>query len=91
MRLGMMPDEFWKLTPAELLAIAEGYAENRQDRIHELIYLAWHTEAFARTKQLPSLKSLIQKNEHHKEQTDDEMLAMARILNAAFGGEVKEI
>lgn len=56
--------------------------------MNEIIYLAWHTEAFARQKTLPPLKSLLQDEKPRHEQTDEEMMAMCKMLNAAFGGEV---
>jgi len=37
----------------------EGYAAKKTEREHELIYLAWHIEAFARQKQLPRLEKLL--------------------------------
>ena len=92
--LGIKPSEFWSLTLSELLIMAEGYNRKTKRRSNELISLAWHTEAFARLKKLPSLKSLIKDEDgmaQHREQTDEEMMAMASMLNAAFGGEVVEI
>lgn len=84
----MKPHEFWVLTPAEFSAIAEGYMRKQTTRSNELISLAWYTEALARTKKLPELKSLLQTNETKKPrvQTADEMMAVCRLLNAAFGG-----
>jgi len=37
----------------------EGYAESASERRQELLYLAWHIEAFARQKRLPSLKKIL--------------------------------
>lgn len=85
--LGLSNNDFWSMTPAELLIKAEGYKRKQKEKYNDLIYLAWHTEAFARTEKLPSLDSLMR--EKH-EQTDEEMMAMAKVLNAAFGGEVVE-
>lgn len=68
--------------------MAEGYGRRHKQRMNELIFTAWHVEAFARQKKLPALKSLMQET-HEKpkrEQTDDEMMAICRMLNAAFGG-----
>jgi hypothetical protein len=90
--MGLKPCEFWVLTFFELVKMAEGYVKCQKQHYNDLIYLAWHCEAFARTKKLPSLESIMQKTsvEQHKEQSDDEMLVMAKLLNAAFGGEVVE-
>jgi hypothetical protein len=88
--LHLMPSEFWRLTYAEFVSLAEGYKQRQTHRMNELIYLAWHVEAFARQKKMPPLKGLMQDTSEKRQQTDDEMMAACRILNAAFGGEVVE-
>jgi len=55
----MHPAQAWELTPFELGLFFEGYAEEKAERRQELIYLAWHIEAFARQKRLPSLKKML--------------------------------
>jgi hypothetical protein len=55
----MKPAEFWEATPHELWLMFEGYAESASERRQELLYLAWHIEAFARQKRLPSLKKIL--------------------------------
>jgi hypothetical protein len=91
--LGLNPQEFWDLTYAEFAQLVEGYSCRRQERVNELIYLAWHIEAFHRQPgKLPDLNSLLHEpSKPQKQQTEEEMLAMAKMLNAAFGGEVVEI
>lgn len=37
----------------------EGYEAKQIEHQQELIYLAWHIEAFARQKQLPKLEKLL--------------------------------
>lgn len=71
--------------------MVDGYKRNQKRKINELLYLAWHVEAFARQKKLPKLDSIIDDERHSKVQTDEEMKAMAMMLNAAFGGEVVEL
>lgn len=88
----MKPEAFWQLTYVELLTMIEGRARNKRSRLNELIFLAWHVEALARQKRLPALGSLlIEEKTTKKRQTDEEMMNMARLLNAAFGGEVIEV
>ncbi len=70
------------------MEMVEGYKKRKKQTFDELLYLAWHTEAFARMKKLPSLKSLIKGEK--RQQTDEEMLAMCKMLNAAYGGEFIE-
>lgn len=55
----MKPADFWELTPHELGLMFDGYAEGINERRQELLYLAWHVEAFARQKRLPSLKKIL--------------------------------
>ncbi len=43
-----------------------GHAEEKSERRQELIYLAWHVEAFARQKRLPSLKKVLKDSEIKK-------------------------
>ena len=73
------------------MEMVEGYKRRKKQTFDELVYLAWHTEAFARMKKLPSLNSLIKEEGKKREQTDEEMMTMAKMLNAAFGGEVVEV
>lgn len=85
--LELTPSEFWELTPAEFYAMAEGFAKRKRNRNNELIYLAWNTAALTRVEKMPDLKDLYEA-EPKKEQTDEDMLAVVKSLNAAFGGEV---
>lgn len=59
MNLGIDPILAWDYTPVELELIGEAKASEQKSRLNELIYLAWHTEAFARQKRLPSLEKLL--------------------------------
>lgn len=90
----MTPDQFWSLTYAEFYAILQGFNRRQVQHRNELLYHAWHTEVFARQKQLPKLADIIQDDseqvERKPKQSDEEMMAMCRMLNAAFGGEVVE-
>lgn len=76
------------MTFAEFVEYVKGYSRKNRQRINELIYLAWHIEAFHRERgRLPSLESLLIQDEiEPKQMTDDQMMAMARVLNAAYGG-----
>lgn len=69
--------------------MAEGYQKKYKQHMNELIYLAWHTAYLQRVTKFPDLKSLLQEDKKNA-QTDDEMMAMARMLNAAFGGDEVE-
>jgi hypothetical protein len=90
--LSLRPEEFWLLTYAELVSMAEGRIRNQKRRMNEMIFLAWHIEALARQKRLPALGNLLKEEKSNgRQQSDEEMMGMARLLNAAFGGEVIEV
>jgi hypothetical protein len=69
----------------------DGYNRCRKRQINDMIYTAWHTAVLSRVKDIPSLDSLMAGTERKKEQTNEEMMAMAKILNAAFGGTYTEV
>jgi len=72
--------------------MAEGRIRNQKRRMNEMIFLAWHIEALARQKRLPALSSLLKEDKaNSRQQSDEEMMGMARLINAAFGGEVIEV
>jgi len=76
------------MTYAELEVVIDGHIERRKDRNKELLYLAWHTGLFSRVDyKLPKFEDVIKVDNKPKlKQTDEQMMAMARLLNAAFGG-----
>nr|WP_276318556.1 phage tail assembly chaperone [Gudongella oleilytica] len=90
--LQLKPEEFWQLTYAELLTLADGRIKSQKRKMNEMLFLAWHIEALARQKKLPALSSLLKDDKTTgKQQSDEEMMNMAKLLNAAFGGEVIEV
>lgn len=91
--LELKPSEFWGLTPAEFYYITEGFKRRQTRRLNELMYAAWHAAILPRQKEIPPLNSLLRNydEEPKREQTTEEMMAMCRLLNAVFGGEVIEI
>jgi len=89
----LRPHEFWELTCAEFDRIAEGHKHKQRNHINEILFLAWHTEALARMPKLPSLNSLLYKNESSpskKIQTPEEMISICKLLNVTLGGVEKE-
>ncbi len=82
---------FWDYTPAEINLLSKRHNENRKQHIDDLIYLAWHTEAFHRSKKLPKLKDLIGKSKKKNQpQTPEQMLNNIKLLNQAFGGQTEK-
>ena len=87
--LGLRPSEFWALTPAEFLALVDGYRRVQVRRSNDLVSLAWWAAAFARQDRLPALKDLLQDPEAEpvkEEQSPDTMFGLIRMMNAAYGG-----
>jgi len=71
--------------------MVDGYRRKQKRRANEIIQVSWYTAVLSRQKEIPPLSQLLQDEDSPKhEQTDDEMLAMCKMLNAAFGGTVVE-
>lgn len=85
----MKPCEFWELTPKEFKIVLEVYADKQRERYNDLIYVAWHVEAFQRQKKLPKLSELIKTKKTKKQiQTDEDMFNVVKSINSMYGGEV---
>ena len=61
----------------------DGYMKSQEQKMQDLIYLAWHIEAFARQKKLPKLEGILKKMARRKpqEQKADkgELINIARL------------
>jgi hypothetical protein len=68
--------------------MSEAYKRRERHRINELLYMAWHTALFERQKKLPALNTVLldEQQKEHRKQTVDEMIAVVKLLNAAYGG-----
>lgn len=91
--MGLKPDEFWKLTYNEFIEMLIGHRKRERHEINKLLYTAWHMAVFSRQKKIPELKTILideEQQERPKEQTPEQMLAIVRIWNAAYGGTVVE-
>jgi hypothetical protein len=80
------PTEFWLMTIAEFVELTDDHKKQMLSQRNDLIYTAWHVAAFMRAKPLPDLKDVLITEAPAKHQTDDQMLAKARVLNMLFGG-----
>jgi len=87
MVMGLKPSEFWDMTPAEYIEYANSYKRTQEERVKELLWTTWNTAALIRTQRMPQYKDWMKFSEQKKQQTPDEMIAQARMLNALFGGE----
>ena len=84
--LNIRPCDFWQMTFAEFKELLECYQDKQKRHIDELLYQAWHIEAFARQKNLPALSEILSKKEADKKQTTEQMIDKCKALNAMFGG-----
>lgn len=77
---GFDPDGFWRQTPRTLDVILTGYVQRRRIEQEQALSLAWHIEALARAKRLPTLEKLLGRHEARVpvSQSNDEMLAALR-------------
>ena len=62
----------------EFELMVEGYNNRQVDKYNNLIYLAWHVEAFTRTKKLPELKKLLKKSNNNVELDNNKFIDMAK-------------
>ena len=96
--MGIDPFKFWMLTPSELFVMIEGYHKKQdikiKNKIDEILYTAWYTNALARTETLPKLEDFVdnvdKKEDKVKTQTAEDMIHMAKFMTAIFGGEILE-
>lgn len=78
--MGLSPDEFWKLTPYEFNLMIEGFLAREERKINDILYLAWHVEAFARAKRLPKLQTLLKKR---KPKSQKQLLPKEQLIGIA--------
>ncbi|MCR4436644.1 MAG: hypothetical protein QHH06_13165 [Clostridiales bacterium] len=63
--------------------MVEGYADKEAKRLQELLYTAWHIEAFARQKKLPKLEKVLKTKPAKKpgvnKSSKEELINIARL------------
>lgn len=81
MQFGLDPLTVGEYTPYELTLLAQQKQRRDQDEFENLLCLAWHTEAFARQKRLPTLGKVLRdakkKPKKHGSKSDAILKAMA--------------
>ncbi len=60
MRAGLLPSQFWAMTPKELGEYYKGKIWQEEQEQRKLVSLAWYTAALGRARRLPTLRSLIE-------------------------------
>ena len=68
-RAGFAPSEFWACTPYATALHARAKRDAIDDGRWDLLWQAWHVEAFARTKRLPPLGQILAKPSERKPKT----------------------
>lgn len=87
--IGMSISEFWEITPYELSIVAKGYTTRQEVEGKERIYQAYLISRFVWQKKI-DIEKILEVKKEKTVMTDEQMLANVKILNALFGGEVKE-
>ena len=85
---GLKPWEALDLTPRELALWLKGRAQAKTDHWRMTMWGAWHIAAYSRAKKLPKLEPILRRmgGAKRKRQTVEQQVALAEMLNAAFGG-----
>lgn len=95
MTAGFDPARFWTITPREVDRELRAAHRRREIDADERMSLAWHVEAFARTKKLPKLQDIIGKKSRQRQrsgpQSPDEQLANMKTLFIAWGGDKEDL
>lgn len=85
MQFGFDPLTVGEYTPYELSLLAKQRQKSNQDRFEDLLCLAWHTEAFARQKRLPSLGKVMRDARKKPKKQASKSDAILRAMAAAKG------
>jgi len=86
--LGLDPDQFWRKTGREILAICEGKQIQIRREHNESAWAAWHMAALGRAKKFPTLDSMMIRERRRQSWQEQKELATAWVL--ASGGKIIE-
>ncbi len=93
--IGITIPDFWEITPFELSVAAGSYTKRKEMDLKTdqqlLTIQAYEISRWVWAKKLDIKRILSEINSGTKEMTDNEMLQKVKVLNALFGGEVKNI
>jgi len=70
------------MTPWQLSTVLEVETDAQQARYELAVFTAWHVEAFARTKRLPDLKTVL--NSRTKARSADELATKVKVVMGMF-------
>jgi len=86
--IGLKPNEFWEITPAELYAFSTGYSQREKELYRRTIYGAYLSARLSRVKDFPDLSDLLVplERDHQQapkhEQSAEEMLEIIKSFDA---------
>lgn len=81
LRSNISPQEFWGLTPKEIVEVIEANLWGKEQEYKLAGWLAWHIAALERQKKLPKLERIIGSNQKQKKpMTLDKQLSNWRTL-----------
>lgn len=76
------------MTPYQLSLCINDYNERKKAEEEEKLTLVWLGAYWQRVKQMPSLNSLLGKNQEKKVMTPEQILEQVKKLNESLGGRV---
>jgi hypothetical protein len=87
-QIGISYSDYQEMTPYELAIAVEAFVEMAEMEAEERLTYVWLGEYYHRQKILPSLNKILKPTQktQPKQMTDEEMLSVAKRLNAQFGG-----
>ena len=85
----MNPNDVWNLTYSEICDMSVGYNKRRKQFDEDLTYIGWVPARLVFGKKVPDFNKLIS-HEPTKKQTPEDMIAVAKLITIALGGEVVE-
>jgi hypothetical protein len=86
--IGVRPVEFWQLSPRESHALFAGAHRARIAERQLVLWGAWHNEAFARAKRLPSIAQLLENLEPKHVMDASEARAKLLAIANAMGAKI---
>jgi len=86
LRCGVKVEEYNELTPHVLMLILDAHNEELQRKRDDLLTQAWLTANWQRAGRLPPLRQVLEQSRPRRmqPQSDDQMLAVVKRLQASF-------
>ena len=82
-QIGILPTEFWSITPFELNTYVHGYGKIKEQEQKQNIYQAYLISRFVWQKKI-NIEKILQIKKEKKIMTDEQMLKQVQILSNIF-------